>query len=121
MGEKLRLSMDDMTLEDMELFEDATGRDMMEVLKPRPVIDEETGRPMKDPDDPKGRPLMAPQVTSKAFIGLVYVAKHRENPALTVAEVKAMKLSDIDFEIEPESGSVDPTEPADEPPISLSE
>lgn len=111
MGTKLKLSMDDLTLGDMELFEDATGKDMMDVLKPRPVIDEETGRPMKDPDDPKGRPLMAAQVTSKAFIGLVFIAMRRENPDLTIADVKAMTLSSIDFDIEQptEASEVDPT------------
>jgi hypothetical protein len=110
MGTKLKLSMDDLTLEDMELFEDATGKDMLEVLKPRPVIDEETGRPQKDPDDPKGRPLMAAQVTTKAFIGLAYIAMRRTNPKLTLAEVKKMPIKDIDFEIEQPSGDgADPT------------
>lgn len=115
---KLSLSMDDLTLGDMELFEDATGKDMMEVLKPRPVIDEETGRPVKDPDDPKGRPLMAPQVTSKAFLGLVFIALHRQNPELTIADVKAMPLKSIDFEIEQpaEESDVDPTQ--QEPDVS---
>lgn len=114
MTNKLRLSMDDLTLGEMELFEEATGKDIMEVLKPKPVIDEETGRPKKDPDDPKGRPLMEAQVTSKAFIGLVYIALRRDNPALTIAEVKAMPLNSIDFDIEQTAEAataVDPTQP----------
>lgn len=112
---KLRLSMDELTLGDMEAFEDATGKDIMEVLKPRPVIDEVTGRPVKDPDDPKGRPLMQAQVTAKAFVGLVYLALRRDNPDLTVAEVKALKLSEIDFDLE-QSAEPDPTEVSDETP-----
>lgn len=116
MGTKLKLSMDDLTLGDMEAFEEATGKDIMEVLKPRPVIDEVTGRPVKDPDDPKGRPLMAAQVTSKAFIGLVYIAMRRENPDVTMADVKNMALSDIDFDIEQSEGDseADPTAPSDD-------
>lgn len=114
---KLRLSMDDLTLGDMELFEEATGRDIMEALKPRPVIDEATGRPVKDPDDPKGRPLMAAQVTAKAFVGLVYLALRRDDPNLTVADVKSMRLSDIDFDLDQGADAEpDPTgESADEP------
>lgn len=116
MTTKLRLSMDDLTLGEMELFEEATGKDIMEVLKPKPVIDDETGRPKKDPNDPKGRPLMEAQVTSKAFIGLVYIALRRDNPALTIAEVKAMPLNSIDFDIEQsteDATAVDPTQPDD--------
>ena len=118
MGDKLRLSMDDLTLGEMELFEEATGRDIMDVLKPRPVIDDETGRPKKDPDDPKGRPLMEAQVTSKAFVGLVFIALRRKDPAVTLADVKAMPLSSIDFDIEQneEATPADPIQAAESLP-----
>lgn len=119
---KLRLNIDDLSLGDMEAFEDATGKDIMEVLKPRPVIDPETGRPVKDPDDPKGRPLMQAQVTAKAFVGLVYLALRRDNPDLTMADVRGMKLSEIDFDIDQEdsAGVADPTEESAETPIDAS-
>jgi hypothetical protein len=109
---KLRLSVDDLSLGDMEAFEDATGKDIMEVLKPVPVIDEETGRPLKDPDDPKGRPLMQAKVTTKAFVGLVYLALRRENPDLTIDDVRQMKLSAIDFDIDDGTATetLDPTD-----------
>lgn len=111
MAQKLRLSMDDLTLGEMELFEEATGKDILEELKPKPVIDETTGRPVKDPDDPKGRPLMEARVTSKSFIGLVYIALKRDNSSLTLADVKAMPLRDIDFDIDqgPEDEAANPT------------
>lgn len=116
MAEKLKLSMDDLTLEDMELFEEATGQDILEALKPRPVIDDTTGMPVKDPDDSKGRPLMEARVTSRVFVGLVYIARHRENPDITLKEVKATKLSEIDLDLE-ESTDENPTE-AEETPQS---
>lgn len=115
MANKLKLSMDDLTLGDMELFEDATGQDILEALKPRPVIDETTGMPVKDPDDPKGRPLMEARVTSRVFVGLVYIALHRENPAITLAEVKALPLKEIDLDLE-ESADENPTEAEPTPP-----
>lgn len=113
---RLRLSMDDLTLGDMELFEEATGRDIMDVLKPRPVLDEVTGRPVPDPNDDKGRPLLQAQVTSKAFVGLVFLALRKDNPNLTIEEVKAMRISDIDFDIDQgPDAEADPTdESADE-------
>lgn len=116
MADKLKLSMDDLTLEDMELFEEATGQDILEALKPRPVIDETTGMPVKDENDPKGRPLMEARVTSRVFVGLVYIALHRDNPDITLAEVKKTKLSEIDLDIE-ESTDENPTE-AEETPQS---
>jgi hypothetical protein len=116
MAEKLKLSMDDLTLEDMELFEEATGQDIMEVLKPRPVIDEETGKPVKDPDDPKGRPLMEARVTTRAFVGLVYIALRRNNPDLTLAEAKKTKLNDIELDLEEPSAEANPTPEAISPP-----
>jgi hypothetical protein len=109
MAEKLKLSMDDLTLGDMELFEEATGQDILEALKPRPVIDDTTGKPVKDPDDPKGRPLMEARVTARVFVGLVYIALRRNNPALTLAEVKAMPLSSIDLDLEESSTEANPT------------
>jgi hypothetical protein len=114
MANKLKLSMDDLTLGDMELFEDATGQDILEALKPRPVIDETTGRPVKDPDDPKGRPLMEARVTSRVFVGLVYIALHRDNPEITLAEVKALPLKEIDLDLE--ESEENPTEAEAAPP-----
>lgn len=107
---KLRLNLDDLELGDMEEFEKATGQDIMEVLKPQPVIGDD-GRPVKDPDDPKGRPLMQAKVTSRAFVGLVYLALRKDNPKLTIAEVKKMKLNQIDFDMEE---SADPTPESNE-------
>jgi hypothetical protein len=115
MADKLRLSMDDLTLGEMELFEEATGQDILEALKPKPVIDEATGRPKKDPNDKKGRPLMEAQVTSKVFVGLVYIALRRDNPDLTLAEVKSMPLKDIDFDIEESASDANPTDAPDAP------
>lgn len=109
MADKLKLSMDDLTLGEMELFEEATGQDILEALRPKPVIDEATGMPKKDPNDKKGRPLMEAKVTSKVFVGLVYIALRRDNPDLTLAEVKAMPLNSIDFDIE-ESATANPTD-----------
>jgi hypothetical protein len=114
MADKLKLSMDDLTLGEMELFEEATGKDILEALKPQPVIDPDTGRPTPDPDDPKGRPLMEARVTARTFVGLVYIALKRDNPALTLAEVKNMPLSSIELDLEESSADENPTPEAAE-------
>jgi hypothetical protein len=40
---------------------------------------------------------MEARVTARTFVGLVYIALRRDNPALTLAEVKAMPLSSIEL------------------------
>ena len=117
---KVRMAMDDFTLGDIETFEAATGLDLMEVMKPT-VVRDEAGRPVKDPDDPKGRPLTEVKMPGKGLIGLVFIAMRHERPDITLAEVKQMRLNDFEFEItqdeeadEEAAGAADPTVPPGE-------
>lgn len=105
---KVSLNLDEMTLGDMEAFEDVTGKTFEELLAPKPVLDE-NGRKVPDPDDPKGRPLMETKMSMKALVGLAYVALRKENPDITIQQVRDMPLDSFDFDVE---GEVDPTEAA---------
>lgn len=119
---KVSLDMDTLTLGDLELFEEACGGNLLEAIAPKVVRDPETGKPVKDPDDPKGRPLTAMQVDARTMVALVYVALKKTNPDMSLAEAKAIPLSRLDFEMEnvPVGDESDPTEspenePTDEP------
>lgn len=109
---KVSLNLDTMTLGDMEAFEDATGKTVDELLSPKPVLDE-NGRKVPDPDDPKGRPLMEIKMSMKALVGLAYVALRKENPDITIQQVRDMPLDDFDFDVE--EGEADPTATAEQP------
>lgn len=101
MTRKVHMDPNSLTIGDMELFEDMTGLDLMEVLKPVPVIDEETGMPVPDPDpEKKGRPLMTVEVSSKAFRALLFVALKKDDADLTLEQFRALKLSEFEFDLE---------------------
>lgn len=97
--QKIRLGMDDLTLGDLEAFEEACGGDLMEALTPV-IVRDENGRPVKDPDDDKGRPLKQIKVNAKTMVGLVYVAMRKQNEDITLAEVKRIPLSQLDFDVD---------------------
>ena len=99
----VRMSADDITIGDMELFEELTGDDIMDALTPVPVVDKETGQMVPDPDpDAKGRPLMETKVSSKQFRALLFIALRHEEPDLTLEGFKSIKLAEIDFDIDDE-------------------
>lgn len=93
------LNPDELTLGDLELFEEATGLDLMEALKPIVERDPETDMPIPDPDNP-GKPKMTVKMTAKAFLGLIYVVVKREDPTVTVADLRKMKLNDFEFNLD---------------------
>lgn len=97
---KITLNLDNMTLGDMEDFEDATGKTVEELLGSEPVLDE-NGRKVADPDDPKGRPLMKTKVSMRAMVGLIYISLKKDNPSITPADVRAMPINDFEFEEDP--------------------
>lgn len=108
---RLKLDLDTLTLGDLEAYEDATGDSLLDLLAPKPVIDPKTGKKVADPDDPKGRPLMETKMTTKALIAIAFVSARRENPTVTMDEIRALPLEQLDMG---EEETPDPTESADD-------
>lgn len=106
---KIRLDMDSLTLGDLEAFEEVVGGDLMAALAPQ-IVRDENGRPIPDFKDPKHRPLKEVKVSAKNMVGLVWIALRKDEPDLTLAQVKAMPLSNLDFDLEGVE-SPDPPEP----------
>lgn len=100
MGEKIKVSMnmDDMTFGELEEFELVTGMVMSDAIRTAIVRDSE-GRAVADPDDPKGRPLKETKMGVKAMMGMVYLALKRDNPEVSFADIRKLKMNDIDFEM----------------------
>jgi hypothetical protein len=96
---KVSMNMDDLTFGELELFEDVTGLAMSEAVKTVVVVDPKTGRAMPDPEDPKGRPLKETRMSVKAMMGMVYLSMIREDPTVTFADVKKIKVSEIEMEV----------------------
>lgn len=96
---KISMNMDDLTFGELETFEDVTGMVMSDAVKTEFVRDG-NGRKVADPDDPKGRPLTETKMGVKAMMGLVFLSLRRDDPEVTWEQVRGMKLSDIDFELQ---------------------
>lgn len=110
---KVHLNVDELTLGDLELFEEACGGDLMDALTPV-IVRDENGRPVPDPDDPKGRPLQQVRVTAKTMVGLIYLTFKKEDENITLADVKKIPLSELDFTLDGLSDDADPTPTPDE-------
>jgi hypothetical protein len=95
---KVTLDMDDLTFGEMEDFEKVTGLVMSDAVKTVNVLDAD-GRPVPDPDDPKGRPLKESKMSAKAMMGMVYLGLRKENPDITFDDVRKLKLSEVDFDM----------------------
>jgi hypothetical protein len=106
---KIKLNMDDLTFGELEIFEEVTGLVMSDAVK-QEVVRGKDGRPIPDPEN-QGRPLKEVKMSVKAMMGLVYVAVRRENPDVTFDDIRRMKMSDVDLDIEE---NVDPTNLPDE-------
>jgi hypothetical protein len=115
----IRLVLADLTLGDLEAYENATGHDLMNDLQPKRVIDPETKMPVPDPDSPEGRPLLRVTLSAKTYLGLIYLGALRDDPSLKYTDVRPWKLADIDFHLIMEEES--PESPLEsEPPESES-
>lgn len=116
---KVSLDMDDLTFGELELFEDVTGMVLSDAYKTEIVRDPKTGLPVPDPDDEKGRPLKEVKTSAKAMMGMVFLALRRQKPDLTFDDVRALRMSDVDFGVqegeEHELDPTPPTEPVDAP------
>lgn len=110
--EKLSLNIDDMTLGDMDDFERATGMLISEAFKESFVLDE-NGRKVPDPDDPKGRPLKQVEMPTRALIGMIWIAKRKEQAGLTIEDVRSYRLSEFELDLETPTDASD--EETDEP------
>lgn len=88
---ELKLNPDDLTLGDLEDFEEYVGKPVDEVVKPVPALDEDGNRKFDD----KGRPEMTMKVPTKAVICLVWLVQRKDNPAFTIGDARNVKVSSL--------------------------
>lgn len=96
MAEKINLKIDenDLTLGDLEDFEDAVGVSLMDALKQTPIKDPETGEVVRDE---KGRAQMQVNVSAKALKGLVWITQRRENPEFSLEDARNVRVAAIEL------------------------
>ncbi|MER7445047.1 hypothetical protein [Micromonospora avicenniae] len=82
---------DDLTLGDLEDFEDYVGKSFDDVVKPVPVIGPDGKREFDD----KGRPVSEVKVPTKAITCLVWIMKRQDDPDFTIAKARRVKVSTL--------------------------
>ena len=103
---KIKIDQDAMTLGDLEEFEELTGMSFSESVKRVKVIDPDTGKQMVDPDPKaKGAGLWNTEMSTKGLMAIIYITLKKDDPELTFADVKNMRLADLDL-----GGDEDPQE-----------
>lgn len=90
---KLIFNENDLTIGDLEDFEDAVGIELTEALKPTTVKGED-GKPVRDDD---GRPVQAVDITAKVLKGLVWIANRHDNPDFTLEDARNVKVTDLEI------------------------
>lgn len=96
---KISLNENDMTLGDMEEFEDITGMSFSDAIKRVKVIDPETGMQMTDPDPAaKGAGLWENVMSMKGLVAMLYLTLRKEEPSITLADVRKMNFGEFEME-----------------------
>lgn len=90
-GAVLAINPDDLTLGEMEEFEELSGRPLAKMLQ-GDVIKDENGNVIPGKD---GKPQREIDPRVKDIIALVFLAKRREEPDFTLAEARNIKISEL--------------------------
>lgn len=106
---KLTVDQDELTLGDLETFEDIVGKSFDEAMKPTAVLDE-NGNKVPDPDSDKGKPLMTVKVSMKAFVAFIFLSERKKNPDITLDQVRSYKLADYDLSFSGDDEDPSPAE-----------
>lgn len=114
MAEKIaiRFDEDNLTLGDLEDFEDVTGVGMFDALKPVTVRDAE-GAIVRDDD---GRPVQEVSLTAKALKALVWIVLRSERPGFTLDDARNIKVTEFELV----GSDDDESEGNDEAPVTES-
>lgn len=88
----LRLDFDDLTIGDLEDFEEGVGATLDESLKRYPVVDDEGNKVF----DAKGRPETEVRLSAKALRHLVWIVKRKEDPAFTAEDARNLKVASLE-------------------------
>lgn len=89
----LNFNPDDLTIGDLEDFEDITGQTFDEAFKSVPVKDDEGNIERDD----KGRPVKAVKVTAKVIKALVYVIYRKDDPDFTLDDARNVKITALNM------------------------
>lgn len=88
---KIRFDPEDLTLGELDEFEEATGRPLDEVMNEQPVVGAD-GKPVRDK---RGRPLTQVRMTMKEVIALMWLIRRRDQPGFTLDDARKLRVADL--------------------------
>lgn len=89
----IKFDEDNLTLGDLEDFEDATGVELFDALKPVTVKDDD-GKPVRDE---KGRPVQEVQLSAKSLKALVWIVLRAERPGFSLDDARNIKVAALEI------------------------
>lgn len=89
----IRFDEDNLTLGDLEDFEDAAGVPLFDALKPVPTFDDE-GEKVRDE---KGRPVMEVKMSAKTLKALVWIVLRAEREGFTLDDARNVKVAALEM------------------------
>ena len=90
---KVRFNEDNLSIGDLEDFEDAAGVPLFTALKPVPIRDAE-GNVEKDE---KGRPVSEVNLSAKALKALVWIVLRDERPGFSLEDARNIKVTALEL------------------------
>jgi hypothetical protein len=90
---RLAINEADLTLGDLEDFEDACGIPLADAVRPIPITDE-WGNVVKDDD---GRPATIVKLSIKQIKALVWIAGRKTDPTFTLADARDVRVSELEW------------------------
>lgn len=92
----VRLNPDDLTLGDLEDFEEVTGKSLEQALKPVKQYDDE-GQLIVDE---RGRPILSPNISTRTLVAIVWIVNRKIRPGFTLADARAVKVDELEIEVD---------------------
>jgi hypothetical protein len=98
-GEVLTLDPDDLTIGELEDFEDTCGRSLEDLLRGEIQTDDE-GNTVRDPKT--NRPVRVVRPRIKEIRCLVWIAKRRTHPDFTLEQARDVKIKELQLGSDPQ-------------------
>lgn len=95
----IRFDEDNLTIGDLEDFEDAVGVGLFEALSPKTVM----GPDGKAERDEKGRPVKEVSLTAKALKALVWIVLRGERPGFSLDDARNIKVTALEMVESPDA------------------
>lgn len=116
---KIVFNENDLTIGDLEDFEDAIGVPLTKAIQPVTLKDED-GKTVRhncdedecedDPCKDNGRPVQTVNISGKVLKGLVWIAKRQDDETFSLEDARKVKVTELDIVREDDSKGEDPKE-----------